>query len=171
MLAFAAIPSTQAAAFDYVPLLFVAYVIYAIVSGLVKAARQAQRVLSQPAPAGQSLTAGQPVTVDQVRATLALRRAATARVQQPAAAPASPVVVRLSSQPSALAFPAGAATNAQMDALAPMSYSNSLGIISGSMDISALLASLPPAAQAIVASAVIGPCAAHRGGGHIPEDW
>jgi hypothetical protein len=39
------------------------------------------------------------------------------------------------------------------------------------MDLSTLLASLPPAAQAIVASAVIGPCAAHRGGGHNPEDW
>ena len=168
MFVFAAIPQVQAAAFDFVPLLFVAYVIYAIVSALVKAARQAQTTVTQAAPQAQQMTA------DQVRATLALRRAAAARVRPPAppaVAPAAPVVVRLSSQPSALTFPAGAATNAQMDALAPMSYSDSLGNISGSMDLSALLTSLPPAAQAIVASAVIGQCAAHRGGGHNPEDW
>ncbi len=165
MLAFASIAYTQAAAFDFVPLLFVAYVIYAIVSALVKAARQAQKTIAQAIPDGQQ------VTTDQVRAALALRRAVAARVQQPPPSSAAPVVVRLTSSPSSVAAQFGAATSAQMDALAPMSYSDSLGIISGSMDISALLASLPPAAQAIVASAVIGPCAAHRGGGHNPEDW
>jgi hypothetical protein len=42
---------------------------------------------------------------------------------------------------------------------------------SSQTDLKALLASLPLAAQAVVAAAVVGPCAAHRGGGHQPEDW
>jgi len=162
---FATIAHTQAASFDFLPLLFVVYVIYAIVTALIKGAKQVRQAVSQatlPAPE---------VAADQVRATLARRLAAVRLPPVPATPAAAPVVVRLSSQPSALAFPVGAATNAQMDALAPMSYSDALGNISGSMDISALLKSLPPAAQAIVASAVIGPCAAHRGGGHNPEDW
>jgi len=164
-----AIAHTQAASFDdFVPILFVIYVIYAIVSAAVKGAKQVRQAVSEAASTAPA--PGQQVNADQVRAALARRLAAVKLPPLPSSQP-TPVVVRLSSQPSALAFPVGAATNAQMDAMAPMSYSDPLGVISGSMDIAALLASLPPAAQAIVASAVIGPCAAHRGGGHVTEDW
>jgi hypothetical protein len=153
----------QAAAFDFLPLLFVAYIVYAIISSLAKAAKQAQQsasvsVLSEPQTAAAAAPA---MTADAVRAALARRAAAIVSRIAPAAAPVrglpdtAPASLRLAS-------PAGSTASLTL-----------IGDVTDNApsDLRSLLASLPPAAQAIVASAVIGPCAAHRGGGHIPEDW
>jgi hypothetical protein len=167
--AFAAIVGhPQAAAFDYVPLLFIAYVIYAIVSSLAKAAKQAQKAQQtqqqsmSAASVPQSVAPAAPtMTADAVRAALARRAAAIVSRIAPSVGP-SPARGLPDSAPASL----GTAS--------PLS-TPSLTLIGDTPDappdLRSLLANLPPAAQAIVASAVIGPCAAHRGGGHIPEDW
>jgi len=159
---------------NFIPFLFILYVLYAIFSSVSKAIKQAAQAQNS---AGSSDTSTAPqMTAADVR--LALQRrltaAAAARAQaaaaqttpsvQPMARPAPIVSVSASSTSAGLA---SAADGSQLQALPDIP----LLTASSPMDLSTLLASLPPAAQAIVASAVIGPCAAHRGGGHNPEDW
>ena len=165
------------AAIDYIPLLFLIYVIFAVFSSLVKAARQAVRP-SANAPVSTAPSPGTPaaqpaVTADQIRAALERRLAAaaaraSAAQAQAQAAPAA--IVQTIQAPQTASAPMPPLPDAGAPAIP------SLGVPADMMpapaaNLASLLVSLPPAAQAMVASAVIGPCAAHRGGGHQPEDW
>ncbi len=159
------------AAIDFVPLLFLVYVVIVIFSSLVKAARQ----IAKGATSAGSLQAPQPgtpaqplFTADQVRAVLERRVAAAAAARaaamntQPTPAPVIQPV-----QPAVSALPAAtAASPFDMTTFTLPGESAAPPV-----DLTTLLQGLPLAAQAVVAAAVIGPCAAHRGGGHNPEDW
>ena len=163
------------AAIDLIPLLFLAYVVIAVFTSLARAARQAaaRSSGSEPPPAPGTAAQAQ-INADQIRAALERRLAAAAAraaaAQAPAAQPMTmtptPIVQTIQAAPPA-------------SALAPALFAAPPALLSVPLepataapaDLKTLLTSLPPAAQAIVASAVIGPCAAHRGGGHQPEDW
>ena len=160
---------------DFIPFLFIIYVIYAIFSSMAKAVKQAAKV--QQAASTTDTSSQQPLTAADVR--LALQRrltaAAAARSQAAAAQAAAnapsvalsvPAVAAVSASSTQPDF--GAAAGAQQMQIAS---DGSMTLAPSGMNFSTLLATLPAAAQAIVASAVIGPCAAHRGGGHNPEDW
>ena len=163
------------AAIDFVPLLFLIYVIFAVISSLVKAARQAVRppantpASSTPSP---GVAAGQPAfTADQVRAALERRLAAAAARASAAQAQAGPApIVQTIQAPQAVSAPMPPLPDAGAPGMPLMSVPADL-LPPPKANLASLLVSLPPAAQAVVASAVIGPCAAHRGGGHQPEDW
>lgn len=167
---------------DYLPILFVIYVIFAIISQIGKAARQAAQ--AQKAAASQAPASDQPqMTAADVRLALQRRLAAAAAARaQTSQAPAQaapravtmPAASRITSTPAASsALPSALADlSSPGDMLQAQALPDStLPGFQPSMDLSSLLASLPLAAQAVVASAVIGPCASHRGGGHDPEDW
>lgn len=166
---FAIVASVRAADFNLVPILFAAYVIYAIFVSLGKAAKQARQA-QQPQSVASTAPPAPVMTADDVRA--ALGRRVTAIVQQAASARAT---VRTVSA-SALA-PPPARVSLDLTLPAPMAPQPPVGPVditqtgAQAVDLKALVAGLPPAASAIIASAVIGPCAAHRGGGHNPEDW
>ncbi|HET9342168.1 MAG TPA: hypothetical protein VFO25_04575 [Candidatus Eremiobacteraceae bacterium] len=159
---------------NFIPFLFILYVIYAIFTSVSKAIRQAAQ--SQQAASSSDTSTALQMTAADVR--LALQRrltaAAAARAQatavqaaqsaQPVARPAPIVSISAS---STLANLGSGGDASQMQSPPDLS----LLFAPTHVNLSTLLASLPPAAQAIVASAVIGPCAAHRGGGHTPEDW
>jgi len=158
---------------NFIPFLFILYVLYAIFSSVSKAIKQAAQ--AQKSAGSSDMSIEPQMTAADVR--LALQRrltaAAAARAQaavaqttqsaQPFARPASIVSVSASSSANL----ASGGDSSQLQALPDIPLLTE----SSPMGLSTLLASLPPAAQAIVASAVIGPCAAHRGGGHNPEDW
>jgi hypothetical protein len=159
---------------DFIPFLFIIYVIYAIFSSMTKAMKQAAN--AQQA-ASTTDTSSQPqMSATDVRLALQRRLTAAAAARaQAATAQAAPstqsiarsapvVAVSASSTPASLGYGADAS---QIQSLPD----SSLMIAPSGANLSTLLASLPLAAQAVVASAVIGPCAAHRGGGHNPEDW
>lgn len=156
---------------DLIPLLFIAYVIFAIIASLAKAVKQAR----QAATRGTDVTPAPGMTADQVRSALAQRRAvlqatlqrvATVPTQGPQPARPQTSTINLSAQ-AAQAFEDGSmGTTSVLTAVGdqPPGPSSAPTLV-------AAFKSLPPAALAIVASAVIGPCAAHRGAGHQPEDW
>lgn len=159
---------------NFIPILFVIYVIYAIFSSMAKAIKQASQ--AQQDSSATDASAQPQMSAADVRLALQRRlaaaaaaraQAAAAQTAQSAQAPArsAPVVpVSASSMLPDLGSPGDALqTQSPTDA--------SLIFVRPAMDLSTLLANLPLAAQAIVAGAVIGPCAAHRGGGHTPEDW
>lgn len=158
--------------FSFVPLIFIAYVVYTIIASLVKAARQAQQAQgdgSQPGPVAPGMTA------DQVRGALIQRLASLSAAQQRR--------VPVSAAPVSAPPPAPVATQTQANDRAPSfddsSLQGGLQLLSApgdapaqaAGDLASRFAALPAAAQAVVASAIIGPCAAHRGAGHQPEDW
>ena len=158
---------------NFIPFLFILYVLYAIfssVSKAIKQAAQAQAASSSDASTQPQMTAADVRLALQRRLTVAAAARAQAAVAQTTqsvqtfARPASIVSVSASSTPANV----GSATVASQMQSPP---DLSLLFAPTRVNLSTLLASLPPAAQAIVASAVIGPCAAHRGGGHNPEDW
>ena len=169
----------QEAAFDFVPLLFIAYVVYAIISSLVKAAKQATQAnppatsttMSSATAVGTGNAAPQ-MTAVQVRAALTRRMTAASARAAAAVATAAPVAAR--SAPSIVITSQGfvpIVDEGVAGALQPLlSPSDAVASLTPT-DFATLFATLPPAAQAVVASAVIGPCAAHRGSGHNPEDW
>jgi hypothetical protein len=149
---------------DVVPILIVGYVLFGIISAFVRLIRQAGKA-NQAQPAAAAAPPSPGLTADQVRANLARRRIAQARAA--AAAPAVPAVVAAPPAPPPRIYDV---TASSMD---PLSIS-SVGLLSGpAPDISLvkLWTTLPPAAVAVLASAIIGPCAARRGSGHQPEDW
>lgn len=159
---------------NFIPFLFVIYVLWAIFSSMSKAIKQAAQAAKA---AASSDTSTEPqMTAADVRLALQRRLTAAAAARaQAAAAQAAPI-----SQPVARPAPVVAVSASApmpdigLASAAPQTLSPadaSLMIAPTGMDLSTLLATLPLAAQAIVASAVIGPCAAHRGGGHNPEDW
>jgi hypothetical protein len=165
---------------NFIPILFAAYVVYAIIASLIKAARQSQAAATDAtaaAPVGQGMTA------DDVRAALAKRRAAlTAALQRQAAAeqaaamkaPRIPQPVTLAPAAAKAVGPASIVSDLDtgaMQVLTPMSEAAAFGAASFDLKFDRYVASMPFGVQAIVASAVIGPCAAHRGAGHQPEDW
>lgn len=163
------------------PLLFVIYVIYSIVSQIAKAARQQQaaRNASQAAPAAPADAPPGQTYEDRLRALQAERRAAATALQAATQAqrartvPASVAAVPAMA-PARVTSPVTASLAPPARLTTPDPFAAPLAMMSDSTsgpDLTALLTSLPPAAQAIVAGVVIGPCAAHRGGGHIPEDW
>jgi hypothetical protein len=172
-----AVADIRAADFDIVPWLIAAYVVFGLISALVRLIRQAGKAQSggQQPSAGQATAAPAPqgMTAEQVRAALARRRlaqtvaAAAVRISAPAPAPAAPptfdTTVQL--QPS---YDAG---GSQGSSQTGSGQADAHGGSTGAMSWPSLLKSLPPAAVAILATAVIGPCAAHRGAGHQPEDW
>jgi hypothetical protein len=170
------------ASINLVPLLFLAYVAYAIITAIAKASRaaQAQRT-AQQAPA-QSI---QP-SVDQVRAALAQRaqRLATAQAAARAASRAAAVQTQAAPPPPpasltpTLRAPTPDATAAAAWDMSVMPLMTDAYATIGAaptsapkaVDLASVLG-LQPAALAIVARAVIGPCAARSGMGHNPEDW
>jgi hypothetical protein len=146
---------------DVVPILIVGYVLFGIISAFVRLIRQAGKA-NQAQPAAAAAPSSPGLTADQVRANLARRRIAQGRAA--AAAPAVPAVV---------AAPPPRIYDVTASSMDPLSIS-SVGLLSGpAPDISLvkLWTTLPPAAVAVLASAIIGPCAARRGSGHQPEDW
>jgi|SRR5690348_1691841 len=158
---------------NFIPFLFILYVIYAIVSSMAKAIKQAaqaqQATSTTDAPSQPQMTAADVRLALQRRlAAAAAARAQATVAAQPAPAPARPpalvVPVSASSTLPDFGMP-GDALQIQSPPDAVMSFAPS------GIDLTTLLASLPLAAKAVVASAVIGPCASHRGGGHDPEDW
>ena len=160
--------SIQAADVNFVPLLFVAYIVYAIIASLVKAAKQ----VAQASTAATSTTQAVPVpqvTAEQVRAALARRVMAAAAARSGELSPPTPVVQRMTSP--VVVTSVGSPPASSVGDLLPALTAPDVGQLGAPADFAALMASLPPAAQAVVAAAVIGPCAAHRGGGHNPEDW
>jgi len=173
---FAAATAMRSADFgNLIPVLFVIYVIYAIFSSMTKAIKQAaqaqQTVSDDAAPAQPQMTAADVRLALQRR----LAAAAAARAQAAGAQAAASVLAPARPAPSIVPISASATLpgfSAPGDSLQMQSLPDgSLALAPSGMNLTTLLASLPPAAQAVVASAVIGPCAAHRGGGHNPEDW
>ena len=160
---------------NFVPILFIIYVIYAIFSSMAKAIKQAAQAQQQAASTADTSAQPQMSAADvrlalqrRLAAAAAARAQAAAQTTQSAQAPArpAPVVVPASASPMLPDF------GSPGDSLQVQSLTDaSLMLVRPAMDLSTLLANLPLAAQAIVAGAVIGPCAAHRGAGHTPEDW
>lgn len=163
-----------AADFPLIPLLIVAYVIWTVIASLAKTARQAgQRATTLAGPA--SSPPAPAMTADQVRAALARRRAALLAAQQQSTPP-SPV--RQATPPAvSAALPPLPDVAPLPDMLAPAAMDvlpnpvDAMTSSTGGLRIAIARLALPAAALAVIASAVIGPCAAHRGGGHQPEDW
>jgi len=170
---------------NFIPFLFVIYVIYAIFSSMAKAikqAAQAQQAAQTQAPSATDASGQPQLSAADVRLALQRRLAAAAAARAQAAA-AQTAAAQAVQSAQAAARPAPVIVPVSMSATLPDfgSPGDALQIQSltdaslmparPAMNLSSLLASLPLAAQAIVAGAVIGPCAAHRGGGHIPEDW
>jgi hypothetical protein len=156
--------------FNFVPVVFIAYVVYTIISSLIKAARQAQQAQS---PTAQSEPVAAGMTADQVRGALVRRLAALSASQQQRAA-----VPSISTSPPPV--PTGIRANDRAPSFDDSAMQGGLQLLtapgdpsgqSGGGDLASKFAGLPAAAQAVVASAIIGPCAAHRGAGHQPEDW
>jgi hypothetical protein len=140
--------------------------------------RQAGKALGGGAQpnAGQadSAPAPQGMTAEQVRAALARRRlaqtvAAAAAARTAASAPAPPTAPSFAA-PVQLqqTYDSGGSLGSSQTASGPADL---LGTSTSTLSWPSLLKSLPPAAVAMLATAVIGPCAAHRGSGHQPEDW
>ena len=159
---------------NFIPFLFVIYVIYAIFSSVSKAIKQAAQA-QQAASASDTSTAPQMTAADvrlalQRRLTAAAEaraQAAAAQVAQSAQPVARPSPIVSASASSSFANLGSSSDPSQMQSPPDLS----LLFAPSHVNLATLFASLPPAAQAVVASAVIGPCAAHRGGGHTPEDW
>jgi hypothetical protein len=167
-----ALPSLRelGADFNFVPVVFIAYVVYTIIASLIKAARQAQQA-QIPAAQGDPVAAG--MTADQVRGALVRRLAALSASQQQrsavpsiSAAPPVPIGTGIRANDRAPSFDDSAMQGGLQLLTAPGDPSGQPG-----GDLASKFAALPAAAQAMVASAIIGPCAAHRGAGHQPEDW
>lgn len=177
---------------SFLPVLFIIYVVYAIFSSIAKVARQAaQAQKAANAPSTAQPDQAQPTLAD-VRAALERRMAAVAaaRAQAVQASQAAPVAQSVPAgrpglvAPRPVAMPqppavVSVSSSAAMPMLAtpgdmfqPQALADTaIGAAPAGVSLTSLLASLPLAAQAVVASSVIGPCASHRGGGHDPEDW
>lgn len=159
---------------NFIPILFVIYVIYAIFSSMAKAIKQAAQ--AQEAASATDTSVQPQLSAADVRLALQRRLAAAAAARaQAAAAQTAQSAAPLSRTPAVVPIPAPSTLTdfgTAGDALQVQSLPDGpLLTARPSVNLSMLLASLPLAAQAVVASAVIGPCAAHRGGGHDPEDW
>jgi len=168
-------PALRAAALDFVPLLFILYVVYAIVSSLFKMGKQAMQSVKTAPPVDD---ASQPPIQADARLVLQRRLAAAAAARAEAARAASAARVQAAVGGANAAPPVSALASrppplpAMPDTLqAQVGYDSVSSAASGTLDLASLMASLPLAARAVLASAVIGPCAAHRGVGHEPEDW
>jgi len=159
---------------NFIPFLFVLYVIYAIFSSVSKAVKQAAQAQNS---AGSSDTSTEPqMTAADVRLALQRRLTAAAAARAQAAVAQTSQSVQTLARPASIVSVSASSTSATLGSAGAASQMQSPADLSllfapTRVNLSTLLASLPPAAQAIVASAVIGPCAAHRGGGHNPEDW
>jgi hypothetical protein len=186
----AAVVAPMQASISIVPLLFLAYVAYAIFTAIAKASRAARQAQSaqqqsqQQPPAASTMDAqqmrsvlvqrAQALAAQQAAARAAARAAAQTAVRpQPPPQPSPQVSVSLQPQPLAPTPEAATAWDLSVMPLMTDPYAT-IGAApvrsSQSVDFASAL-SLPPAALAIVARAVIGPCAAHTGAGHNPEDW
>jgi hypothetical protein len=170
------------AAIDFVPLLIIAYVVYAIIASLIRVGRQARtQAQGQPqpqVPVGPGATPAQTFTADQVRAALAKRRAALQAAPPPKPVASRPLqaapVPAVATGISALSPPAPVPSADAMQTLQLLTAPGDAAMTlsgTGAVDLRTAMAGIPPAALAIIASAIIGPCAAHRGAGHQPEDW
>lgn len=160
---------------NFIPFLFIIYVLYAIFSSMAKAIKQAASAQQQAASTTDTATQPQMTAAD-VRLALQRRLTAAAAARaQAAAAQAGPIVQSVGRPAPVVPVPSSSTLSdlglAPIASQTPSAADASLVIAPSGKDLSTLLASLPLAAQAIVASSVIGPCAAHRGGGHNPEDW
>jgi len=163
------------ASFDLVPVLIAAYVLYAVISGIARTAKRANAQRQAPA-ATIAAPATAAMTAQQVRATLAQRLAAQLAAQQRAVELAQ---AQRSAAPAAASASPTASASVPIASAMPTDYTLAMPMLSVNMEAPASTQSadflsalnLPPAALAIVARAVIGPCAAHAGAGHTPEDW
>lgn len=167
---------------NIVPILIALYVIFGLVSTFVRGLRQSRAAqanreattsnapataapLTQPQRQPSSPPQGM-AAMEEVRAALARRRAAQARAG--AVAVAAPVTVTQAPPPVSVAL--APTDDLQIATLPPMPAFDAHPA-APPPNLSALWSALPGAGIAVVASAIIGPCAAHRGGGHQPEDW
>jgi hypothetical protein len=153
------------ASFDLVPVLIAAYVLYAVISGIARTVRRANAPRQTPS---STAPATAPMTVQQARATLAQRLGAQLAAQQRAIDAAQ---AQRSAPSAAASVPIAPAMPTDLSMGMPtLTVDLPAQASTQSTDFRSTL-QLPPAALAIVARVVIGPCAAHAGAGHNPEDW